>query len=141
MDYSATVWDPYLQKDIDRIEGVQRRVARFIFNDYMCSSTVTAMMESLKWTPLAERRREQRLILLFKIVNDLVANPTDDITFNNRPGRNSNNRQIKVLSTNTDLYKNSYSPKTIKDWNNLSDSAVHCKTVTAFKTALTSSRN
>jgi hypothetical protein len=35
MDYSATVWDPYLQKDIDRIEGVQRRAARFIFNDYM----------------------------------------------------------------------------------------------------------
>jgi hypothetical protein len=43
------------------------------------------MMENLTWTPLAERRREQRLILLFKIVNDLVAIPTDDITFNNRP--------------------------------------------------------
>jgi hypothetical protein len=63
---------------------------------------MTAMMESLKWTPLAERRREQRLILLFKIVNDLVVIPTDDITFNNRSSRNSNNRQIKVLSTNTD---------------------------------------
>jgi hypothetical protein len=91
----------------------------------MRSSSVTAMMENLKWTPLAERRREQRLILLFKIVNDLVAIPTDDITFNNRPSRNSNNRQIQVLSTNTDIYKNSYFPKTIKDWNNLSDSAVH----------------
>ena len=103
MDYSATVWDPYLQKDIDRIEGVQRRAARLIFNDCMRSSSVmTAMMESLKWTPLAERRREQRLILLFKIVNDLVVIPTDDITFNSRPSRNSNNRQIKVLSTNTD---------------------------------------
>jgi hypothetical protein len=64
------------------------------------------MMENLTWTPLAERRREQRLILLFKIVNDLVAIPTDDITFNNRPSRNSNNRQIQVLSTNTDIYKN-----------------------------------
>jgi hypothetical protein len=63
---------------------------------------MTAMMESLKWTPLAERRREQRLILLFKIVNDLVVIPIDDITFNNRSSRNSNNRQIKVLSTNTD---------------------------------------
>jgi hypothetical protein len=42
-----------------------------------------------------------------------------DITFNSRPNRNSNNRQIKVLSTNTDIYKNSYFPKTIKDWNNL----------------------
>jgi hypothetical protein len=77
MDYSATVWDPYLQKDRDRIEGVQRRAARFIFNDYMRSSSVTAMMESLKWTPLAERRRELLPILLFKIVNDLVAIPTD----------------------------------------------------------------
>jgi hypothetical protein len=80
MDYSATVWDPYLQKDIDRIEGVQRRAARFIFNDSLRSSSVTVMMESLKWTPLAERRPEQRLILLFKIVNDLVAIPTDMIS-------------------------------------------------------------
>jgi hypothetical protein len=70
------------------------------------------MMESLKWTPLAERRREQHLILLFKIVNNLVAIPADDIiTFNNRPRRNYNSRQIKVLSTNTDIYKNSYFPK------------------------------
>ena len=97
------------------------------------------MMESLKWTQLAERGPEQRLILLFKIVNDLVAIPTDDFTFNNRPSRNSNNRHIKVPSTNTDIYINSYFPKTIKDWNNLSDSAVHCKTVTTYKTALTSS--
>jgi hypothetical protein len=53
----------------------------------MRSSGVTTMMESLKWTQLAERGREQRLILLFKIVNDLVAIPTDDFTFNNRPSK------------------------------------------------------
>jgi hypothetical protein len=45
------------------------------------------MMESLTWTQLAERGREQRLILLFKIVNDLVAIPTDDFTFNNWPSK------------------------------------------------------
>ena len=96
MDYSATVWDPYLHKDIDRIEGLQRRDARFIYNYYLRSSSVTSMMESFKWTPLAERRREHRLILLFKIVNDLVAITMHDIiTFNNRPRRNSNNRQIR----------------------------------------------
>jgi hypothetical protein len=66
----------------------------------MVSEVNSGMMESLKWTPLAERRREQRLILLFKIVNNLVAIPTDDvITFNNRPSRNSNNRQIKDQQT------------------------------------------
>jgi hypothetical protein len=31
------------------------------------------MMNELGWKPLNERRKEQRLVLLFKIVNDLVA--------------------------------------------------------------------
>jgi hypothetical protein len=29
--HSSTVWDPHLQKDINRIENVQRRAARFIY--------------------------------------------------------------------------------------------------------------
>ena len=34
LDYAATVWSPYTQKDIDMVEQVQRRAARFIFNNY-----------------------------------------------------------------------------------------------------------
>jgi hypothetical protein len=33
-DYLSTVGDSHLQKDIDRIENVQRRAARFIYSDY-----------------------------------------------------------------------------------------------------------
>ena len=33
LEYSSTVWDPFYQKDIDRLERVQRRAARFVFND------------------------------------------------------------------------------------------------------------
>jgi hypothetical protein len=36
------------------------------------------MMNELGWKPLNERRKEQRLVLLFKIVNDLVAIPADN---------------------------------------------------------------
>ena len=75
LDYSCTVWDPYLQKDINRKENIQRRAARFVFKDYRRISSVTSMMKGLGWKPLVERRREQRLVLLYKIVNDLVANP------------------------------------------------------------------
>ena len=67
---------PTPTKDIDRIENVQRRAARFIYSDYKRTSSVTAMMNELGWKPLNERRKEQRLVLLFKIVNDLVAIPT-----------------------------------------------------------------
>ena len=63
------------------------------------------------WKPLAHRRRERRLTLLFKIINGLVAIPaTDHIVFNTRPSRSGHNKQIKVITTNTDIYKNSFFP-------------------------------
>jgi len=34
IEYSAIVWDPYLQLDIDRLDRVQRQGVRFITRDY-----------------------------------------------------------------------------------------------------------
>jgi hypothetical protein len=108
-DYSSTVWDPHLQKEIDRIENVQRRAARFINSDNKRTSSVTAMMNELVWKPLNERRKEQRLVLLFKIVNDLVVIPAENnIEYNQRPSRTSNSKQIKVPSATTEIYKHSF---------------------------------
>ena len=142
MDYASCVWDPHLQKDIDKIEGIQRRAARFVCNDYGRRSSVTDMMSRLNWTPLSDRRREQRLILLFKIINGLVAIPADDyIVFNQRRTRTSNCKSIKVQTCNTDIYKNSFFPRTINDWNELSDNTVNCNSVEGFKEALLKSRD
>jgi hypothetical protein len=133
------VWDLHLQKDIDRIENVQRRQARFIYSDYKRTSSVTAIINELGWKPLNERRKEQRLVLLFKIVNDLVAIPADNnIEYNQRPSRTSNSKQIKVLSATTEIYmyKHSFFPSTVKDWNTLTESAVSSKTIEGFKAAI-----
>ena len=98
LDYSASVWDPYLQKDIERIESIQRRGATFVQKDYQRASSVTSTMNELGCRPLAHQRREQRLTLLFKIINDLVAIPaTNHIVFNTRPPRSEQNKQIKVM--------------------------------------------
>jgi hypothetical protein len=95
------------------------------------------MMNELGWKPLNERRKKQRLVLLFKIVNDLVAIPADNnIEYNQRPSRTSNNKQIKVLSATTEIYKYSFFPRTVKDWNKLTESAVSSKTVEGFKAAI-----
>ena len=134
LDYSSTVWDPYLNKDIDRIENIQRRGARFVHNDFQRTSSVTSMMNELGWKPLAQRRREQRLTLLFKIINGLVAIPaTDHIAFNTRPSRSRQSTQIKVTATNSEVYRNSFFPRTIKGWNSLSESAVNSDSVNSFK--------
>jgi len=91
------VWDPYLQKDIDRLESIQRRAARFVYNDYGRKTSVTELMKKLDWKPLSERRREQRLILMYKIVNDLIAIPAEThITPNRGITRSSTTNKLKL---------------------------------------------
>ena len=34
LDHTSTIWSPYTQKDIQTLESVQRRSARFVFNNY-----------------------------------------------------------------------------------------------------------
>ena len=137
LDYSAVVWDPYLKGDIQNIENIQRRAARFVKNDYSKTSSVTSMLRDLKWQPLAERRRDQRLCLLFKIISGLVAIPTEPhIAFNPHPSRNRNSKSICVYSCNSDIFKNSFFPRTILDWNTLPEPAVLCKSSETFRTAI-----
>ena len=62
---SSTAWDPFYQKAIDRLKRVQRRAARFVPNDNKPLSSVTSMVSQRGWKPLAERRREHCLSLLY----------------------------------------------------------------------------
>ena len=77
LEYSSTALDPFYQKDIDRLERVQRRAARFVFNDNNPISSVTSMVSQLGLKPFAEKRQEHSLSLLYKIINGLVAIPAD----------------------------------------------------------------
>ena len=97
LDYSSTVWDPYLQKDIDCLESIQRRAARFVYNDYGRTTSVTEMMKKLDRKPLSERRWEHLLILMYKIVNDLIAIPAEThITLNRGITRSSTTNKLKL---------------------------------------------
>ena len=75
LEYSSTVWSPHAKTGIDKLERVQRRAARWVSNDYLYQSSVTTMLNSLKWRPLQGRRDDARLVLFYKIVHGLVAIP------------------------------------------------------------------
>ena len=70
MECCATVWDPYLQKDIDKLQGIQRRGARFIKRDNSSEEPrcATTMLSELDMKPLQERRKQQRLFFLCMVV-------------------------------------------------------------------------
>ena len=140
LEYSSTVWDPHTNKEIKQIEKIQRNAARFVKRDYsMHSNSVTKMMNDLNWRHLQLRRRDSRLVLLYKIINNLVAIPTDNhlsYKSQNYNLRTSNKKQIHTKSTNVDNFKYSFFPRTIKEWNNLSVNVVSCQSVITFRAAL-----
>ena len=52
---------------------VQRRAARWVLSRYHPQDSVTNMIDALGWDTLAQRRAVARVLLLYKIVNGLVA--------------------------------------------------------------------
>ena len=73
LEYGSSVWDPFRQYQIDAVEMVQRRAARFVTGQYNRYQSVTSMLQELKWTSLQQRRQEQRLVNLYKCVNNINA--------------------------------------------------------------------
>ena len=65
LEYAATIWDPYTKSDINSLEMVQRRAARFVKGDFRTTVSVTQMLGDLGWKNLERRRKELRLTLLY----------------------------------------------------------------------------
>ena len=134
LEYSSTVWDPHLTKDITQLEAVQRRAARFVKADYGRQSSVTNMMQGLGWQKLENRRREARLVLLYKVVHGLVAIPhKGHIEKNKSKTRAKNTQRLKVYAPKTDIFKFSFFPRTIKDWNLLDNDTANAPSLDDFK--------
>ena len=69
LEYACVVWDPHTSSDIQRVEMVQRRAARFVSNNYKKSEgTVTNLLDKLNWKSLEERRKNARLTTMYKII-------------------------------------------------------------------------
>ncbi len=57
VEYATSVWDTYMQVNIQKIEMVQRRAARFTLNRYRNRSNVSSIIEELGWTSMEERQK------------------------------------------------------------------------------------
>ena len=65
LEYCSTVWCPFTDSNISKLEVVQRRTARWVKHDYGQTSSVTEMMQSLHWRTLDQRRIDNKLSLSY----------------------------------------------------------------------------
>ena len=100
---------------------VQRRAARFVKSRYKRTDSVTAMLDELGWPILFKRRKDARLILFYKIINNLAQVPHEHILIKAYEGtRKKNNHKFRHIAVNTSQYRQSFFPKTVGPWNQLS---------------------
>ncbi len=139
MEYSCTIWDPSTQENINKLEAVQRRTARFVNNNYDRTSSVTTMLQSLNWEPLQQRRARYKVIMMYRIVHGLIAIPPST-HLTPRTTNTRQNRQFSYLVpyARTESYRYSFFPDTIRLWNGLPESMTTCTTLDAFKSGVQS---
>ena len=125
LEYGSTVWDPHYNGLNDELENVQKRAARFVTRNYSYETgSMTGILEELKWETLQKRRKDNRLILLYKGLKGKARIPTDDLIPKNRRCRNQHSLVFQIPSASIDAYKKSFFPQTIRDWNVLPDSLI-----------------
>ena len=137
LEYCAVVWDPYTQEQVDKLEMVQRRSARFVLRRYHQTSSVDSMLQQLHWESLQERRAKMRLIILYKSIRHIIAvNSNEYLTPIVLPTRQNHSYTFRQISTTTNYHKYSFYPRTIVQWNALPANIAESTSLDQFKTAL-----
>ena len=90
---------------------------------------MTGILGQSKWESLKKKRKDNRLILLYKGLKGKGSIPTEDLIPKTRRGRNQHSKAFQTPSANTVVYKCNFFPPTIRDWNVLLDSLISCTEV------------
>ena len=117
MEYASAVWDPHHNSLIQLLEKVQRRAARWIFNDYSRFSSVSAMLTELSWPSLQTRHKTSRLKILYKILNHQLAISIPSYYLPSMRATRSYPLHYIIPSSSTKSYQYSFFSKSIAEWN------------------------
>ena len=139
LEYGCAAWDPYRQYQINSLESVQRRAARFVTRTHGREpGCVTRALNHLQWQTLEHRRKISRLNLLHKTLHGMVAIKIPPYVQHKPVQKTRKSHPLKLLplQSNCDTYKFSFWPRTIKDWNALPNEMLNITDSNRFKSSL-----
>ena len=139
LEYGNEICDNCQQYEKDDLEKIQVEAARIATGTTKLVS-IASLYSEISWNSLDTRRKKQKLVLFYKMVNHLsplylssFIPPTVNETSRYNL-RNANN--ISTINARTNQYFNSFLPSTIKDWNSLSQEHRNSTSVASFKHTL-----
>ena len=139
LEYCDTVWDPHTYTNIRKLESTQNKAARWARRDYRHTTSVTLLKQQLKLDTLETRRLIHRQQMLYKITNRLVDIDKDTYLHSSltRSTRGSHNLKYHTYHSNTDIFRYSFFPRSIQEWNHLPSHVVNSPTLDTFRNRIT----
>jgi hypothetical protein len=136
LEYGDIIFDGCSDTSAKRLENVQRQAGLTCTGAFR-HTRHTSLLEELGWPPLSQRRKHHRLNVMFKLLRGMAPNyllnlcpplTRDRTTYNLRTGQN-----VTMPQQKTSTYQNSFFPKSIKNWNELSIRDREVGTIQTFK--------
>ena len=136
LEYACTVWDPFLQKDIQLLEKVQT------FAEKVCTKqwnwSYEELLHTLQLPSLQVRRKRMKLVLLYKYTNNMAYFSEPPLVqhqlYYSTPA--SHSHHLHYLSVHTCRYLSSFFPQSVRMWNELPASLPCCNSISTFKRCL-----
>ena len=134
LEYGALVWDPYLAKDINMVESVQRFATKICLKNW--NMPYCERLRSLNLDSLVTRRKSSKLLFLFKMVHSTSAPCFPLLPFRHSYETRSHELCFRTNQCHSNAYLNSFYNSTIRAWNQLPSEVVTCGSGLAFKKLL-----
>ena len=136
LEYCSIVWDGCSLQDVERLEMVQLYAARIITGLPIIASRDALYLET-GWEPLADRRKVAKLNTMYKVHHNLVPDYLKSIfpaTRRNESKYDTRNREdYTIPRCRLEIFKKSFVPDTINQWNSLSITTRNSISFSSFK--------
>lgn len=134
LEYCVQAWCPYLRKDIEILESVQRRATRMINECRRLS--YEERLEVCGLTTLEKRRERGDLIETYKLISGIESVPKERFFMMERYGK-TRGHNLKLYKKRVGPWKKHFfSARVIDRWNALDEKTVSAVSVNSFKCKL-----
>ncbi len=123
IENSSPAWNPWLQKDINKLDSVQKRCVK------LCSNNI-------EFESLSDRRQKADLKETYKQVHGLYKNPSQLQVAERQYNTRGHSKRLGKEHSRTEIRKTFFTNRVVNTWNNLPESLVTAASTTSFKEGL-----
>ena len=137
LEYCCAVWDPHLQKDIEKLESIQRLACKICTKNW--SASYSDQLHFLNLPTTRDRRLFLKLCTMYKILKNTFSFPENIINFRSRfqthpmSTRHLSANSLHIPHAHTNSFMNSFVLSTSTLWNGLPSVITCLSTFHTFK--------